>query len=60
MLEKYISKEAVAKMSYSEFKETFEGNVLISRSGLTIREAFKELGGTHSKKKKADNEESPN
>ena len=57
MISDYINPEAIANMSYEDFKKDFEGNVEIARHRLTLREAFKELGGKFGKKKDKKKEE---
>lgn len=51
MLSDYINKEAVSKMSYKDFKEILGGNIAISRHKMTMKQAFKELGGKLNKSK---------
>ena len=45
MISNYINKVVVSAMTFSEFKEAFEGNLEIGRHRLTLREAYKELDG---------------
>ena len=52
MLSDYFSKEAVSRMTFEEFKSRWNCNIEIVRHKLTMKEAFIELGGKITKKKK--------
>jgi hypothetical protein len=52
MIQDYINKEAVSKMTFEEFKECLGNNIEIARHKLTVKEAFIELGGTFKKEVK--------
>lgn len=45
MLSDYFSKEAISQMTFEEFESRWNGNLNIVRHKLTMKEAFKELGG---------------
>ena len=51
MISDYINKVVVSKLSLSEFKEQFEGNLEIGRHRLTLKEAYSQLGGGTDKPK---------
>ena len=52
MLSDYISKEAVSQMTFEEFKGRWDCNIEIIRHKLTMKQAFKELGGVTIKEPK--------
>jgi len=53
-LEKYFNKEAIAEMSFKEFKETYTGSKVLSTLKIDIKDAFKQLGGKISKTSKSE------
>lgn len=53
MIQDFINKEAVSKMSFEEFQESQGNNIEIVRHRLTVKEAFIELGGTFKDSKKS-------
>jgi hypothetical protein len=52
MIQDYINKEAVSKMTFEEFEKCLGNNIEIARHKLTVKEAFIELGGTFKKEVK--------
>ena len=60
MIGDYINKDVVSTLTFSEFKESFSGNVEISKHKLTLREAYNELGGGTNKPKSEKKKEKKN
>ena len=52
MIDKYFNKEEVSKMTFKEFKEAYEGNSILAKYRVDLKDAFKQLGGKMKTSKK--------
>jgi len=57
MLENYFNKELVSQMTFKEFEKTYTGSAVLIKYRISLKDAFKQLGGKMSKPKKIKKEE---
>jgi len=55
MLQDYFNASIVSEMTFEEFEATHRGNLNLVRLKIDIKDAFKQLGGKITKKKKYKN-----
>jgi len=55
MLEDYFNASIISEMTFEEFEATYRGNLNLVRLKIDIKDAFKQLGGKITKKKKYKN-----
>ena len=51
MLKDYFNTEIITQMTFKEFEATYRGNDILIKYRISLKDAFKQLGGKMTKKK---------